>query len=87
MQIEILELLELTIETSAGSINRNAFEKWADDNEKREYEFEDSFGRDVHGITDWKDYYYGDYIEQDLAEYLQYLNGNAPANKLSLTIK
>lgn len=82
MQIEIFELLELTIETSEGPVNRNAFEKWVDDNDKRP--MVDEYRNILCG---WDYYYYwSSYAEMDIAEYLQWLHNPRKTN-VSLTLK
>lgn len=57
---EIFEFSDTTIETSAMSVNRNAFMKWADDNDYRKYDkiIHLPFGEtdEVTRIYEWNEY-------------------------------
>lgn len=66
--IEILELTETRIN---GTINRNSFEKWVDDNELREWVYNPTPGIEESGVYTWEEYYDGGGAEYDLYKYEQ----------------
>jgi hypothetical protein len=76
--MEIHEINDTEIITDAGAVNRNAFEKWVDDNNKRDWIHDTSNYRGEHeqssGTMTWDDYYDNDkYVCEDLNDYIKYL--------------
>lgn len=83
----LIELTDTQIMTEAGPINRNAFEKWVDDNGKREWinVVSDERGEPCEGTGkyDWDIYYKdGCGVEYDITEYLAMRNRTKTTAKL-----
>lgn len=69
----IIELTDEVIVTDDFEIKRTPFEKWADCNDKREWEMDYSDDRGEHiqvlGKMSWDEYYASELVVADLREY------------------
>lgn len=74
MRAPAIEILELTDTRINGTINRNAFECWVDENDLREWVYtvsnEQGDPDERTGLYSWEEYYDGGGAEFDLYNYI-----------------
>lgn len=85
-QVDVMSIDDLYIHTSAGTVNRNSFEKYLIDHDCLEWSHDTSNYRGEHdqrtGTFTLEEYYQTPYVKHDLFEYLKQQNKTGKLSSL-----